>query len=142
MWGKKLAKIRGQSTKNSFDLHNFCAKPTAAPPLYLKSRRFFDHHKTIEKSTEKMKYTTLLSLVAAQVQRPGPCPKVPDQPDFDVEKYLGVWFTFMTNDFINVPTNSECVAATYGFKNDNAITGKAAFKLGNINLFQSIIRKF
>merc|ERR1712227_1168490 len=74
------------------------------------------------KNTEKMKYTALLSLVAAQVQRPGPCPKVPDQPDFDVEKYLGVWFTFMTNDFINVPRNSECVAATYGFKNENAIT--------------------
>merc|ERR1712147_485723 len=26
---------------------------------------------------------------------------------------------------INVPRNSECVAATYGFKNENAITGYA-----------------
>ena len=79
-----------------------------------------------------MKYTALLSIVAAQVQRPGPCPKVPDQPDFDVEKYLGVWFTFMTNDFINVPTNSECVAATYGFKNENAITGKSDYQSKNL----------
>ena len=73
-------------------------------------------------TSKKMKYTALLSLVNAQVARPGPCPDVPDHPDFNVGEYLGVWFTFMTNDFINVPRNSECVAATYGFKNDNAIS--------------------
>lgn len=42
----EFKKIRGQSTKNSFDLRNYGAKLAAELALYLKSRWLFDHHKT------------------------------------------------------------------------------------------------
>ena len=63
-----------------------------------------------------------LRALIQNLNNPKYSPDVPDQANFDVEKYLGQWFTYMTNDFINVPRNSECVGATYGAKNDFAIT--------------------
>ena len=56
------------------------------------------------------------------VNNPKYSPHVPDEADFDVGKYLGQWFTYMTNDFINIPRNSECIGTAYGAKNDFAIT--------------------
>ena len=52
---------------------------------------------------------------------PGECPEIPNQPDFDAEAYMGVWFTYLANDWKNVPENADCVAATYDLISDSVI---------------------
>ena len=65
----------------------------------------------------------LITLINCQTLQPGPCPdSIPDQDDFNVEKYLGLWFTFMANDKINIPSNANCVSAEYGARDANSIT--------------------
>jgi len=53
---------------------------------------------------------------------PGACPEVPNQPDFDVTKYTGVWYTYIANDKRNIPENANCVAATYEILTENSIS--------------------
>ena len=45
--------------------------------------------------------------------RPGQCPELPNQSDFQVDRYTGVWETVTTDDEENIPFGSECVTATY-----------------------------
>ena len=45
--------------------------------------------------------------------RPGQCPELPNQPNFQVDRYTGVWETVTTDDEENIPFGSECVTATY-----------------------------
>merc|ERR1719516_699941 len=53
---------------------------------------------------------------------PGACPDVPNQPDFDVTKYTGVWYTYIANDKRNIPENANCVAATYEILTESSIS--------------------
>ena len=68
-------------------------------------------------------FLIFLNKISGQTLQPGPCPShIPDQPNFNVEKYLGLWFTYMANDHINIPSNSNCVAANYNERDANSIT--------------------
>ena len=53
---------------------------------------------------------------------PGECPTAPDQPNFDVDRYTGIWHTHLANDWQNIPDNAECVTATYGIIDDVTIS--------------------
>ena len=53
---------------------------------------------------------------------PGECPEIPNQPDFDVTKYTGVWYTYIANDKRNIPENANCVAATYEILTESSIS--------------------
>jgi len=46
-------------------------------------------------------------------ERPGLCPEIPNQPNFDAEKYLGIWETHLTNDDKNIPEEQRCTCANY-----------------------------
>merc|ERR1739838_554107 len=80
----------------------------------------------------KMKIlSTLLALVLADnaedgwgnPPKPGLCPEnIPDQPNFDRERYVGQWFNYTANDIINVPENADCVGAKYEKLNDRQIS--------------------
>ena len=65
-------------------------------------------------------FSIIIPIIYGQIALPGKCPDhIPDQANFDVKNYLGVWFTFMHNDHKNIPPNSNCVAATYGERDDS-----------------------
>ena len=53
---------------------------------------------------------------------PGECPQAPDQVDFDIEKYAGVWYNHLANDYKNIPENAECVSATYQILDEETIS--------------------
>ena len=72
-----------------------------------------------------MKFTFLLlqtSTLAIGNIRPGNCPDIPNQPDFDVTRYIGQWHNYLANDKKNIPDNAECTTATYDVLNDRQIT--------------------
>ena len=72
-----------------------------------------------------MKFAALLSTVLADVRgniRPGKCPEIPNQPNFDVERYMGQWHNYLANDAKNIPDNAECTTATYGILNESQIS--------------------
>ena len=70
-----------------------------------------------------MKITLLLLQTAlAGNIRPGKCPEIPNQADFDVERYMGQWHNYLANDKKNIPDNAECTTATYNILNDRQIS--------------------
>ena len=60
---------------------------------------------------------------------PGKCPDIPNQPDFDVTRYIGVWYDYTSNDERNVPENANCVAAKYEILTENSISGKDSSRI-------------
>ena len=48
----------------------------------------------------KISITAVLSGSLGQnlITYPGKCPDIPNQPDFDVARYTGVWYTYTAND--------------------------------------------
>ena len=55
--------------------------------------------------------------------KPGLCPEnIPDQPNFDRERYVGQWYNYIANDIINVPENADCVGAKYEKLNEKQIS--------------------
>lgn len=55
--------------------------------------------------------------------RPGLCPtNIPDQPNFERERYVGQWYNYISNDLVNVPENADCVGAKYEKLNERQIS--------------------
>ena len=54
--------------------------------------------------------------------RPGSCPELPLQPNFEIDRYMGQWHNYLTNDGKNIPEDKECTTATYGLLNDRQIS--------------------
>ena len=70
-----------------------------------------------------MKITLLLLQTAlAGNVRPGKCPEIPNQPDFDLGRYMGQWHNYLANDKKNIPDNAECTTATYDILNESQIS--------------------
>ena len=70
------------------------------------------------------KFSVILAikkLVLAANIRPGSCPVVPRQPNFEIARYLGEWYNYLTNDEF-LTENKECITATYGLLNDQQIS--------------------
>ena len=72
--------------------------------------------KSIKQFLVKMKVSVALSVISVSLGQnlityPGKCPDIPNQPDFDVTRYTGVWYDYTSNDERNVPENANCVAA-------------------------------
>ena len=54
---------------------------------------------------------------------PGLCPEgIPDQPNFDRERYVGQWYNYLANDLVNIPENSDCGGAYYEKLNERQIS--------------------
>jgi len=75
-----------------------------------------------------MKVSVALSVISVSLGQnlityPGKCPDIPNQPDFDVTRYTGVWYDYTSNDERNVPENANCVAAKYEILTENSISG-------------------
>ena len=75
-----------------------------------------------------MKVSVALSVISVSfgqnlITYPGKCPDIPNQPDFDVTRYIGVWYDYTSNDERNVPENANCVAAKYEILTENSISG-------------------
>jgi lipocalin len=70
---------------------------------------------------------TILSLICAiqfvsgQVTGVGPCPNVQGVQNFDVKKYMGLWYEFKKYpNFFSL--GSKCITATYDLKKDGTVS--------------------
>ena len=75
-----------------------------------------------------MKVSVALSVISVSfgqnlITYPGKCPDIPNQSDFDVTRYTGIWYDYTSNDERNVPENANCVAAKYEILTKNSISG-------------------
>merc|ERR1712212_56825 len=66
--------------------------------------------------------TCVLSITNYGNIRPGACPELPRQPNFDVDRYMGQWHNYLANDVKNIPDNAECTTATYAVLNEQQIS--------------------
>ena len=81
--------------------------------------------------------TTALACISGSfaqnlITYPGKCPDIPNQPDFDVTRYTGVWYDYTSNDERNVPENANCVAAKYEILTENSISGKDSSRVHGV----------
>merc|ERR1711892_880202 len=76
----------------------------------------------------KMKLFLLAALATADNNfgnkpRPGLCPtNIPDQPNFERDRYVVQWYNYIANDVVNVPENADCVGAKYEKLNERQIS--------------------
>ena len=73
--------------------------------------------------------------------RPGQCPELPNQPNFQVDRYTGVWETVTTDDEENIPFGSECVTATYAKIAPNKISVNNSTPILPGNIFNDIFTR-
>ena len=101
-------------------------------PQTIKTPVQFQSNKKIKKYLTvfliKMKFPVALSIISGSIGQnlityPGKCPDIPNQPDFDVTRYTGIWYDYTSNDERNVPENANCVAAKYDILTENSISG-------------------
>ena len=81
--------------------------------------------------------TTALACISGSfaqnlITYPGKCPDIPNQPDFDVTRYIGVWYDYTSNDERNVPENANCVAAKYEILTENSISGRDSSRVHGV----------
>ncbi|GFS18802.1 apolipoprotein D [Elysia marginata] len=73
----------------------------------------------------------------------GQCPQVPTKPDFELNKYLGLWFSYANFDAI-FQFGSSCVRALYSLKSDGKIkvvnSGSFDFRLFGRSVWRVPIR--
>lgn len=62
-----------------------------------------------------------IDFASAQVTGLGPCPKVQPVENFDIKRYLGLWY-----EIEKYPTpfsrGTKCITATYGLRQDGNIS--------------------
>ena len=69
--------------------------------------------------------------------KPGLCPEgIPDQPNFDRERYVGQWYNYIANDLVNIPENSDCGGAYYEKLNERqiSINNTAALQVSSLKV--------